>query len=159
MFIGPLVSEVQRDRVEGYVAAGVHEGARLVLGGDRPDRDRGYFVEPTIFADVENTMRIAQEEIFGPVVSVIPYDDEDHAIAIANDSSYGLSGSVWGPDAEHAKDIARRIRSGNVAVNQHTLDPAGPFGGFKQSGLGRENGVEGIDVLRRAPVHPIRGLR
>jgi aldehyde dehydrogenase (NAD+) len=102
-------------------------------------------VEPTIFADVDNRMTIAQEEIFGPVVSVIPYDDEDDAVAIANDSPYGLSGSVWGSDAEHAKDVARRIRSGNVAVNQHTLDPMGPFGGFKQSGLGRENGIEGIE--------------
>ena len=144
VFIGPLVSDVQRERVEGYIAKGRAEGARLVLGGGRPDRDRGYFVEPTIFADVDNGMTIAQEEIFGPVVCVIPYDDEEHAVAIANDSGYGLSGSVWGPDAEHAKDVARRIRSGNVAVNQHTLDPAGPFGGFKQSGLGRENGIEGI---------------
>jgi aldehyde dehydrogenase (NAD+) len=146
VFIGPLVSDVQRERVEGYIAKGLQEGARLVLGGDRPDRERGYFVEPTIFADVDNRMTIAQEEIFGPVVSVIPYDDEDDAVAIANDSRYGLSGSVWGADAEHAKDIARRIRSGNVAVNQHSLDPAGPFGGFKQSGLGRENGVEGIEA-------------
>jgi aldehyde dehydrogenase (NAD+) len=146
VFIGPLVSATQRERVEGYIATGVSGGARLVLGGGRPDRGRGYFVEPTIFAGVENTMTIAREEIFGPVVSVIPYVDEAHAIAIANDSSYGLSGSVWGPDAEHAKDIARRIRSGNVAINQHTLDPAGPFGGFKQSGLGRENGIEGIDA-------------
>jgi len=144
--IGPLVSAVQRERVERYIDTGREEGATLVLGGGRGDRDRGYFVEPTIFADVDNAMTIAQEEIFGPVVSVIPYDDEDHAVAIANDSSYGLSGSVWGPDAEHAKDVARRIHSGNVAVNQHTLDPAGPFGGFKQSGLGRENGLEGIDA-------------
>jgi aldehyde dehydrogenase (NAD+) len=146
VFIGPLVSHVQRERVEGYIAKGLQEGARLVLGGDRPDHERGYFVEPTIFADVDNRMTIAQEEIFGPVVSVIPYDDEDDAVAIANDSRYGLSGSVWGADAERAKDVARRIRSGNVAVNQHTLDPAGPFGGFKQSGLGRENGIEGIDA-------------
>ena len=144
--VGPLVSAVQRERVERYIAAGRDEGARLVLGGGRPDRDRGYFVEPTIFADVDNAMTIAQEEIFGPVVCVIPYDDTDHAIAIANDSAYGLSGSVWGPDAEHAKDVARRIRSGNVAVNQHTLDPVGPFGGVKQSGLGRENGIEGIEA-------------
>jgi len=144
--IGPLVSGVQRARVEGYIAKGVREGARLVLGGGRPERDRGYFVEPTIFAEVDNRMTIAQEEIFGPVVAVIPYEHEDDAVAIANDSRYGLSGSVWGPDAEHAKDIARRIRSGNVAVNQHTLDPIGPFGGFKQSGLGRENGIEGIEA-------------
>jgi aldehyde dehydrogenase (NAD+) len=146
VFIGPLVSDAQRRRVEGYISAGVREGARLLLGGGRPDRERGYFVEPTVFADAHNTMAIAREEIFGPVVSVIPYDDEDQAVAIANDSSYGLSGSVWGPDTDHAKDIARRIRSGNVAINQHTLDPAGPFGGFKQSGLGRENGIEGIDA-------------
>jgi len=145
VFIGPLVSKVQRERVESYIAKGREEGARLVLGGGRPDRDRGYFVEPTIFADVDNAMTIAQEEIFGPVVSVIAYDDEDHAVAIANDSRYGLAGSVWGPDAEHAKAIARRIRSGNVGVNQHTLDPAAPFGGFKQSGIGRENGIEGIE--------------
>jgi aldehyde dehydrogenase (NAD+) len=144
--IGPLVSDVQRARVERYIAMGVEEGARLVLGGGRPVRDRGYFVEPTIFADVDNRMTIAQEEIFGPVVSVIAYDDEDDAVAIANDSRYGLSGSVWGADAEHAKDIARRILSGNVAVNQHTLDLIGPFGGFKQSGLGRENGIEGIEA-------------
>ena len=116
-----------------------------MLGGGRPERARGYFVEPTIFADVESRMTIAREEIFGPVAAVIPYDDEDHAVAIANDSDYGLSGSVWGPDVEHAKDVARRVRSGNVAVNQHTLDPGGPFGGFKQCGIGREYGLEGID--------------
>jgi aldehyde dehydrogenase (NAD+) len=146
VFIGPLVSAVQRERVESYIAAGIREGARVVIGGGRPGQDHGYFVEPTLFAGVQNEMVIAREEIFGPVVSVIAYDDEDHAVAIANDSPYGLSGSVWGPDAEHAIDIARQIRSGNVAVNQHTLDPAGPFGGFKQSGLGRENGTEGIDA-------------
>jgi aldehyde dehydrogenase (NAD+) len=145
VYIGPLISDVQRRRVEGYIATGREEGARLVLGGGRPDRDRGYFVEPTIFADVDNRMTIAREEIFGPVVAVIPYDDENHAVAIANDSDYGLSGSVWGPDVEHAKDVARRIRSGNVAINQHTLDLGGPFGGFKQSGIGREYGREGID--------------
>jgi aldehyde dehydrogenase (NAD+) len=144
--VGPLVSHAQRERVERYIATGRAEGARLVLGGGRPDRDRGYFVEPTIFADVDNAMTIAQEEIFGPVVCVIPYDDTDHAVAIANDSSYGLSGSVWGPDAEQAKAVARRIHSGTVGVNQHILDPAGPFGGVKQSGLGRENGIEGIDA-------------
>jgi len=143
--IGPLVSEVQRRRVEEHIAAGRAEGARLVLGGGRPGIERGYFVEPTVFSGVDNAMAIAQEEIFGPVVCVIPYDDEDHAVAIANDSSYGLAGSVWGSDPEHAKGVARRIRSGNVAVNQHTLDPAGPFGGFKQSGIGRENGIEGIE--------------
>jgi aldehyde dehydrogenase (NAD+) len=154
VFIGPLVSDVQRERVEGYIAKGLEEGARLVLGGGRPDRERGYFVEPAIFADVDNRMTIAQEEIFGPVVSVIAYDDEDDAVAIANDSRYGLSGSVWGADAEHAKDVARRIRSGTVAVNQHTLDPVGPFGGFKQSGLGRENGLEGIEAYAELQTIP-----
>jgi aldehyde dehydrogenase (NAD+) len=143
--VGPLTSDVQRARVEGYIAKGCDEGARLVLGGGRGGYDRGFFVEPTIFADVDNTMTIAREEIFGPVVTVIPYEDEDDAVAIANDSDYGLSGSVWGPDAEHAKDVARRIRSGSVAINQHTLDLGGPFGGFKQSGVGREYGLEGID--------------
>jgi aldehyde dehydrogenase (NAD+) len=144
--IGPLISDAQRQRVEGYIAKGRAEGARLGLGGARPELDRGYFVQPTIFADVDNTMTIARQEIFGPVVAVIAYDDEDNAVAIANDSDYGLSGSVWGPDPEHAKDVARRIRSGNVAINQHTLDPGGPFGGFKQSGLGREYGLEGLDA-------------
>jgi len=159
VFIGPLVSELQRERVEAYIAKGRDEGARLVLGGGRPDRERGYFVEPTIFADVDNRMTIAQEEIFGPVVSVLAYDDEDDAVTIANDSPYGLSGSVWGSDAEHAKDVARRIRSGNVAVNQHTLDPAGPFGGFKQSGLGREGGLEGIEAYVEVQSIPYIGAR
>jgi acyl-CoA reductase-like NAD-dependent aldehyde dehydrogenase len=153
--VGPLVSETQRGRVESYIATGRSEGASLVLGGGRPaGRDRGYFVEPTVFAEVENRMTIAQEEIFGPVVCVIPYEDEDDAVALANDSRYGLSGSVWGPDAEHAKAIARRIRSGTVAINQHTLDPAGPFGGFRQSGIGRENGVEGIDAYTELQTIP-----
>jgi betaine-aldehyde dehydrogenase len=153
--VGPLVSEAQRGRVERYIAIGRSEGARVVVGGGRPAaRGRGYFVQPTVFAEVDNRMTIAQEEIFGPVVCVIPYDDEDDAVALANDSRYGLSGSVWGPDAEHAKAIARRIRSGNVAINQHTLDPAGPFGGFKQSGIGRENGVEGIDAYTELQTIP-----
>jgi aldehyde dehydrogenase (NAD+) len=137
------VVEALREQIGSY-PVGDPADPDIAVGGGRADRDRGYFVEPTIFADVDNAMTIAQEEIFGPVVCVIPYDDEDHAVAIANDSSYGLSGSVWGRDAEHAKAVARRIRSGNVAVNQHTLDPIGPFGGFKLSGLGRENGIEGI---------------
>src|SRR3954452_19416886 len=143
--VGPLVSAAQRDRVEDYVATGISEGARLVLGGARPDLQHGWLVAPNLFADVDNGMTIAREESLGPVVTVIPYDDEADAVAIANDSDYGLSGSVWGPDTEQAIDVARRIRSGNVAVNQHVLDLAGPFGGFKQSGLGREYGREGID--------------
>ena len=106
--VGPLVSEVQRERVEDGIATGLREGARLVLGGGRPGFERGYYVEPALFADVDNRMTIAQEEIFGPVVCVIPYADEDEAVTLANASRYGLSGSVWGPDADHAKDVARR---------------------------------------------------
>jgi aldehyde dehydrogenase (NAD+) len=144
--VGPLISEAQRARVEGYVAKGRAEGARLVLGGGRAGRTRGYFVAPALFAGVDNAMTIAREEIFGPVVAVIPHDGEDDAVAIANDSDYGLSGSVWGPDEEHAKAVARRVHSGNVAVNQHRIDLGGPFAGVKQSGLGREYGLEGIDA-------------
>jgi len=144
--VGPLVSAAQRTRVEAHIARGREQGARLVLGGRRPAGERGFFVEPTIFAGVDNAMAIAREEIFGPVVAVIPYDGEDDAVAIANDSDYGLSGSVWGPDAEHATDVARRVRSGSVSINQHRIDLGGPFGGFKQSGLGREYGLEGIDA-------------
>jgi aldehyde dehydrogenase (NAD+) len=144
--IGPLINDAQRERVEGYISSGLEEGARLIAGGGRPVKlERGYFVEPTVFADVDNAMRIAQEEIFGPVVAVIGYDDEDDAVAIANDSTYGLSGTVWSRDAERALSIARRVRAGNVGVNQFMLDMGGPFGGFKRSGLGREYGVEGID--------------
>src|SRR4051794_35711796 len=152
--VGPLISEAQRSRVERYVATGRAEGARLVLGGGRAGRARGYFVEPTLFAAVDNSMTIAREEIFGPVVGVIPYDDEDDAVAIANDSDYGLSGSVWGPDPERAKAVARRIRSGNVAVNQHRIDLGGPFAGVKQSGLGREYGLEGIDAYLEVQAIP-----
>ena len=144
--VGPLISEAQRARVEAYIETGRAEGARLVLGGDRAGRDRGYFVAPTLFAGVDNAMTIAREEIFGPVVAVIPYDSVDDAVAIANDSDYGLSGSVWGPDPDRAMNVARRIESGNVAVNQHRLDLAAPFGGLKSSGLGREYGLEGIDA-------------
>jgi betaine-aldehyde dehydrogenase len=144
--VGPLISERQRERVEGYIASGKKQGARLVIGGGRPKAlERGFFVEPTLFADVESGMRIAQEEIFGPVVVVIPYEGEDEAIAIANDSIYGLSGSVWSSDSERALSVAKRVRTGNIGVNQYGLDPGGPFGGFKRSGIGREYGVEGID--------------
>jgi aldehyde dehydrogenase (NAD+) len=144
--IGPLISDAQRARVEGYIAAGRREGARLVAGGGRPEElERGFFVEPTVFADVENRMTIAQEEIFGPVVAVIPYAGEEDAIAIANDSDYGLSGSVWSGDPERAQRVAKRVRTGNIGVNQFMLEIAGPFGGFKRSGLGREYGLEGID--------------
>ncbi|WP_406267851.1 aldehyde dehydrogenase [Nocardia sp. NBC_00881] len=144
--LGPLVSERQRDRVEGYIAKGKAEGARLVLGGGRPEGlDRGWFVEPTIFADVDNKSTIAQEEIFGPVLSVIPYGTEDEAVAIANDSVYGLAGSVWTTDIEHGAEIASRVRTGTYAINWYAFDPSSPFGGYKNSGLGRENGPEGLD--------------
>jgi betaine-aldehyde dehydrogenase len=144
--VGPLISHQQRERVEGYIASGIDEGARLVVGGSRPSElERGYFVEPTIFADVDNGMTIAQEEIFGPVVAVIAYDGEEEGITIANDSTYGLSGSVWSSDPERARSVAKRIRTGNIGVNQSMLDPGGPFGGFKRSGLGREYAVEGVD--------------
>ncbi|MCP2292306.1 aldehyde dehydrogenase [Nocardia amikacinitolerans] len=143
---GPLISERQRERVEGYIAKGKAEGARLVLGGGRPaDLDRGWFVEPTIFADVDNKSTIAQEEIFGPVLSVIPYETEDEAVAIANDSAYGLAGSVWTTDIEHGAEIAARVRTGTYAINWYAFDPTSPFGGYKNSGLGRENGPEGLD--------------
>jgi aldehyde dehydrogenase (NAD+) len=143
--VGPLVSAAQRERVEGYLAAGAAEGAKVAVGGGRPGRfDRGWYVEPTVFVDVDNGMRIAQEEIFGPVLSLIRYRDVDEAVAIANDSSYGLSGSVWTEDNDAGLNVARRIRTGTYNVNTFTLDNCAPFGGYKDSGLGRELGPEGL---------------
>ncbi|CAN5524714.1 aldehyde dehydrogenase [soil metagenome] len=143
--IGPLVAERQRDRVEGYLASGREQGARVTVGGGRPvGQDTGWFVEPTVFADVDNAMTIAQEEIFGPVVAVIPYDDVDQAVAIANDSAYGLSGSVYGADVDRALGVARRIRTGTLTINGFMLEFGCPFGGFKTSGVGRELGPEGL---------------
>ena len=140
--LGPLVSDVQRERVRGYIRKGVEEGAKLVTGGaEAPDGlDRGYFVQPTVFSDVRNDMTIAQEEIFGPVLSIIPYDDEEDAVRIANDSQYGLAGGVWSADEERAKRVARRIRTGQVEINGGVFNPLAPFGGYKQSGHGRELG-------------------
>jgi len=146
--IGPLVTERQQARVRGYIEDGEKEGARLVVGGPgRPDGlDRGWYVRPTLFADVDNGMRIAREEIFGPVLSVIPYADSDDAVRIANDSEYGLSGSVWTADDRRGLDVARRVRSGSFGVNQpYSMDPAAPFGGMKSSGIGRELGREGLE--------------
>jgi len=144
--IGPLVTARQRDRVVGFLEAGVAEGARVVTGGGTPaDLDKGWYIEPTVFADVNNEMKIAREEIFGPVLSVIPFDDEAQAIKIANDSDYGLCGSVWTTDAEHGAAVAAQVRTGVVAINSAMiLDFNAPFGGFKQSGIGRELGPEGI---------------
>jgi aldehyde dehydrogenase (NAD+) len=143
--IGPLVSDRQRDRVEGYVRLGQEEGARVVAGGGRPaGQPTGWYVEPTLLADVRNTMRVAREEIFGPVVCVIPYTDQADAVRIANDSDYGLSGTVWTADVERGIDVARQVRTGNYAVNGFGLEFSAPFGGFKQSGLGREFGPEGL---------------
>jgi aldehyde dehydrogenase (NAD+) len=144
--MGPLSMERQLRRVEGYIAKGREEGARLVTGGGRPkNRSRGYFVEPTVFADVDSRMTIAQEEIFGPVVSFIRYDGIDDAVRKANDTIYGLHGAVYTSDSERGYQIARRVRSGSVTVNGLIVDPKMPFGGFKQSGLGREGGIEGLD--------------
>jgi aldehyde dehydrogenase (NAD+) len=144
--IGPLISEKQRQRVEGYIAKGKEEGARLVCGGGRPEGlDSGYFVEPTVFADVDNKMTIAQEEIFGPVLSIIGYDDEDDAVRIANDSVYGLAGSVWTTDVSKGIEISQKIRTGTYGINWYAFDPGSPFGGYKNSGIGRENGPEGIE--------------
>ncbi len=144
--VGPLINESQRDRVEGYIAAGADGGARVAVGGGRPSVDGdGWFVEPTLFVDVTNDMRIAQEEIFGPVVSVLSYSDVDDAVRIANDSDYGLSGSVWGADVDAAIDVARRVRTGTYSVNMYGMAFGSPFGGYKQSGVGRELGPEGLE--------------
>ncbi|HET9610416.1 MAG TPA: aldehyde dehydrogenase [Acidimicrobiales bacterium] len=146
--VGPLVAERQRDRVLGYIEKGRAEGAKVAVGGGRPAGiDRGWFVEPTLFAGVDNGMTIAQEEIFGPVLAVLPYDDPDDAVRIANDSDYGLSGSVWTSDVEAGIDVARRVRTGTYGINQFgTLDMRNPFGGFKASGVGRELGPEGLSA-------------
>jgi acyl-CoA reductase-like NAD-dependent aldehyde dehydrogenase len=146
--IGPLVSGRQRDRVEGYVRAGVDGGAQLVTGGGRPaGLDGGFYVEPAVFAGVDNGSRIAREEIFGPVLTVIPFDDVDHAVTLANDSPFGLSGSVWTADPERGVAVASRIRTGTCAVNSGVVvEPRNPFGGFRSSGVGREMGPEGLEA-------------
>ena len=144
--IGPLVSSRQRQRVLGYIESGRSSGARLVAGGSVPkDQPRGWFVEPTVFADVSNSDPIAQEEIFGPVVTVIPYDTDADAVDIANASQYGLAGTVWSTDGERATDVARAVQTGTIGVNNYLLDMRAPFGGVKASGLGRELGPEGLD--------------
>ena len=143
--LGPLAMARQVDRVEGYIAKGIEEGATLVTGGGRPKHlNRGYYVEPTVFSDVDNKHTIAQEEIFGPVLSVIPADNEQHAIDIANDTVYGLNAAVFTPDVAHAREVAGRLRSGTVGHNAFRVDYSIGFGGYKQSGIGREGGREGL---------------
>jgi acyl-CoA reductase-like NAD-dependent aldehyde dehydrogenase len=148
--VGPMVSARQRERVEGYIAKGRNDGARITTGGGRPkDRDKGWFVEPTVFADVDNATTIAQEEIFGPVLCVIPYGDVDDAVRIANDIDYGLGGSVWTADPERGLEVARRVNTGTIGINGYLPDPTAPFGGVKASGLGRELGPEGLAAYQQ----------
>jgi acyl-CoA reductase-like NAD-dependent aldehyde dehydrogenase len=143
--MGPLAMERQRDRVEGYIAKGKDEGAQLATGGGRPSHlNRGYFIEPTVFGNVDNSFTIAREEIFGPVLSVIPADSEEQAIDIANDTVYGLNSSVFTNDPDRAYAVGRRIRAGTVGHNEWKNDLKVAFGGFKQSGIGREGGTEGL---------------
>ncbi len=142
--IGPLASANQRRRVEGYIERGKAEGATVVAGGGPVEQERGWFVQPTVFGNVENSHTIAREEIFGPVLAVIPYDGEDDAVALANDSDFGLGGSVWTRDQERGEAVARRVQTGTIGINHYLPDPAAPFGGVKQSGIGRENGPEGL---------------
>jgi aldehyde dehydrogenase (NAD+) len=147
--VGPLVAERQRDRVEGYIQIGQEEGAKVALGGGRPaDLDHGWFVEPTIFVDVDNGMRIAQEEIFGPVLSIIPYDGDEEAVRIANDSDYGLCGAVFTSDNDRGLEVARQVRTGTYMVNSNVpIDFSSPFGGYKASGVGREFGLDGLELF------------
>ncbi|MGH9186785.1 MAG: aldehyde dehydrogenase family protein [Acidimicrobiales bacterium] len=148
VMMGPLINDAQRARVERYVAEGLAAGANVVAGGRRPPGlDRGFFYEPTLLAGVDNSMTVAQEEIFGPVGVIIPFDDDDDAVRIANDSHYGLSGAVWSADAGPAFELALRLRTGNVSINGGAggLNPMAPFGGYKRSGIGREFGEEGLD--------------
>jgi betaine-aldehyde dehydrogenase len=146
--LGPLSSRAQVQRVNDYIQKGIDEGAKLVIGGTGTPDDvnaDGFFVKPTVFSEVTNDMTIAQEEIFGPVLSILPYDSEEEAIAIANDSPYGLSGGVQSADPEKAKAVARRIRTGQIEINAGSFNPNAPFGGYKQSGYGREYGTHGFE--------------
>jgi len=144
--VGPLVSAAQRDRVRTFIQSGIDEGAKLLVGGvEAPDGlDRGFFVKPTVFSEVTPEMTIAREEIFGPVLSIIPVDSEEEAIVVANDTTYGLSGAVWAGDPAHAEDVARQLRTGQVDINGGSFNTDAPFGGYKQSGNGRERGKYGI---------------
>jgi acyl-CoA reductase-like NAD-dependent aldehyde dehydrogenase len=145
--LGPLASAAQRDRVQGYIQTGINEGAELVAGGlGAPDGlETGFYVRPTVFSNVQPDMTIAQEEIFGPVLSILPYADEEEAVEIANGVVYGLAGGVWSGDKDHAVAVARRLRTGQVEVNGGAFNPNAPFGGYKQSGIGREYGTHGFE--------------
>ena len=143
--LGPLVSKAQHERVSSYIEKGKAEGARIVAGGDTKPLEKGYFVAPTVFADVTTDMTIAQEEIFGPVLSILKYEDEEEALRIANDSIYGLAGGVWSGDADKAKAFARKMKTGQIDINGGAFNVAAPFGGFKQSGVGRELGPFGLE--------------
>lgn len=144
-FLGPMITAQHRERVEGYIGKGLEAGATLACGGGRPPSERGWFVEPTVLVGVDNAMRVAQEEIFGPVISVIPYSDDAEAVRIANDTTFGLAGSVFTTDHDRGFDVLRRLRAGTVTLNGFGLDPMIPYGGFKRSGLGREGGITGIE--------------
>jgi acyl-CoA reductase-like NAD-dependent aldehyde dehydrogenase len=143
--LGPLVSRTQLDRVHGYVDRGISEGARLVTGGTETTLSRGYYILPTVFADVTPSMTIAREEIFGPVLSVMAYDSEDEGVRVANDTRYGLAAAVWSADRDHAIAVGRRLKAGQVEINGGRFNPIAPFGGYKQSGVGRELGVHGLE--------------
>ncbi|PZT91449.1 MAG: aldehyde dehydrogenase [Gordonia sp. (in: high G+C Gram-positive bacteria)] len=144
--LGPLITEKQRSKVEDYIRQGKEAGATAILDSTRPEGlESGYYLSPTIFTGVTNDMTIAREEIFGPVISVIDYETEEEAVAIANDSDYGLAGTVWTADVEHGLEIAAQIRTGTYGVNWYAIDPGSPFGGYKNSGIGRENGPEGLE--------------
>ncbi|OSC41593.1 aldehyde dehydrogenase [Mycobacterium decipiens] len=164
--IGPLVTRRQQHRVQDYIRCGEGDGARIVVGGWDNPAGRGWYVRPTLFTDATNDMRIAREEIFGPVLTVLTYRDEDDAVRIANDSDYGLAGSVWTADSAHGLEVAARVRAGTYGINMYTLDISTPFGGFKQSGIGREFGPEGLGeyvelqtVLCKGKMPPVKGIR
>jgi acyl-CoA reductase-like NAD-dependent aldehyde dehydrogenase len=142
--VGPVISELQRDRIEGYVSAGVDEGGTVLAGGERPDMERGFYVAPTLIADCKPGMRVVQEEIFGPVIVVVPFDDEDEGVALANGTEFGLYDYVFSADTARAMRVARQLRSGNVGINTAQRNHEAPFGGFKQSGVGRDGGSFGL---------------